>query len=263
MASPPRVAPCILVPVSVEQEHFDQQTVGGVAASLVAGTAGMTAGLLIAGPAGAAAGAVTAPAAQALINFLGLRFERGRHKAARVLADAAAQNGTTEVRLIDQASHSSQKSELAAEVVNAAARSTTERKLKALASALARGVAGSDNIAARERLVVAALADLEPLHIAVMKCLLSRPPMYSSEEDWQQVMLNRPEGAHGWLSGEVTERLPEAGPVIGVVFATLERHYLVIDTAIGTVSYKARYTVTDFGLQCLGWLREHHAAERA
>ena len=247
--------------MSREQEHFDNQTVGGVAAGLVASSAGIATGLMVAGPAGAAAGAVTVPAAQALLNFLGLRFERSRHKAARVLSDAAAENGTTEDKLIDEANSSSQKSELVAEVVNAAARSTTEQKLKALASALARGVEGDDNVAARERLIVAALADLEPLHIGVMKCLLSRPPMYSSEEDWQRSMLNRPEDAHGWLPSEVTENLPEAGPVIGVIIAALERHHLVVDTAIGTVSYEARYMITDFGLQCLRWLGEHDDAE--
>jgi hypothetical protein len=47
-------------------------------------------------------------------------------KAARVLADAAAQNGISEDQLIDMAARSSQKTELAAEVVNAAARSTTQ-----------------------------------------------------------------------------------------------------------------------------------------
>lgn len=247
--------PCILGPVP--EEHFDQQTVGGVAASVVASAAGMAAGLALAGPPGAAAGAVTAPALQALINYLGLRFERARHKAARVLTDAADQNHVSEDELIDQAERSPQKTELVAEVVNAAARATTEQKLSALASSLARGVAGDDYAAARERLIVAALADLEPIHLAVMSCLRSRPPMYGSDEDWRKAMSERPAGAYGWLPAEVMGRLPEAAPVIDAVFAALQRHGLVIDTAIGTVSYQERYVVTDFGLRCLHWLEDH------
>lgn len=239
------------------EEHFDEPTVGGVAASVVASAAGAATGLLVAGPMGATARAMTGPALQALINLLGLRFERARQKAARVLADAAAQSGVSEDQLIDMAERSPQKTELASEVVNSAARSTTEQKLKALASALARGIQGDDNTAARERLTVAALADLEPLHIAVLTCLLSQPPMYGSEEDWQEAMRNRPKGAYGWLPREVSERFPEIGPVIHAIFAALERHGLVTDTAIGTLGYQARYAVTEFGSRCLGWLKEH------
>jgi hypothetical protein len=189
---------------------------------------------------------------EALINFLGLRFERARHKAVRVLADAAAQNGVSEHELIDMAERSSQKTELAAEVVNAAARATTEQKLRALAMALARGVQGDDNIAAQERITVAALSDLEPLDIAVITCLISRPPSYDSEEKWQEVICNAPNGAYGWLPGEVVEELPETAPVIDAIFAALDRHGLVVDTALGTLDYKARYAVTSFGRRCMG-----------
>jgi hypothetical protein len=188
------------------------------------------------------------PVIQALLNFLGSRFERARERAARVLADAAAENGVSEDQLIDMAERSLQKTELAAEALSAAARATTEQKLKAFAGTFARGVRGDDYIAARERLMVAALADLEPLHIDVMSCLLSRPPMYRSEEDWRVAMSDRPAGAYGWLPDEVVQRLPETGPVIDGVFAALVRHGLVVDTAIGTVSYKARYAATEFGL---------------
>lgn len=245
----PRILAC------VPEEHFDKPTSGGVIAAVAASTAG----LLVAGSAGPTAGALTLPVMQALLNFLGSRVEHAREKAARVLADAAAENGVGEDQLIDMAESSSQKVELAAEVLNAAARATTEQKLKALAGAFARGVRGDDYIAARERLMVAALADLEPLHVDVMSCLLSRPPMYRSEEDWRGAMSNRPAGAYGWLPGEVIERLPEVSPVIDGVFAALVRHGLVVDTAIGTVGYKARYAVTEFGLWCLGWLEDHEA----
>ena len=240
------------------EEHFDEQTAGGVAASVAASAVGATAGLIMAGPAGAATGTLAAPVLQALINFLGLRFERARHKAVRVLADAAAQNGVSEDQLIGMAEGSSQKTELAAEVINAAARSTTEQKLKALAMALARGVQGDDNIAAQERITVAALADLEPLHISVMTCLLSQPPTFSSEEEWQEMMRNPPDGAYGWLPGEMVDKLPETAPVIDAVFAALDRHGLVIDTAIGTIGYKARYAVTGFGRRCLNWLKANN-----
>lgn len=194
-------------------EHFDEQTPGGLAASLVASAAGATIGLVVAGPtAAAAAGVIAPPVLQSLINFLGLRFERARHKAARVLTDAAAQNKVTEDKLVETAERSPQKTELLTEAVNAAARSTTDQKLKALASAVARGVAGDDNTAAQERITVAALADIEPLHIAVMNCLLLRPPMYRSEEQWQEAMRNPRRGAYGWLPEEVAEKLPETAP---------------------------------------------------
>lgn len=242
----------------MEEEHFDEQTVGGVAASVVASTAGAAAGLVFAGPPGAAAGALAAPALQALINYLGLRFERARHKAARVLVDAAAHNEVSEDELIDVAARSQQKTELVADVVNAAARATSEQKLDALASALARGIAGDDYAAARERLIVAALAELEPVHLAVMACLRSQPPTYLSQQEWREAMRNRPDGAYGWLSTEVVKELPEAASVIEVILATLQRHGLIVDTAIGTIGYKARYAVTDFGLNCLGWLNVQH-----
>lgn len=243
----------------VPEDHFDEQTAGGVAASVAASAVGATAGFIVAGPTGAAAATVTAPVLQALINFVGLRFERARQKAARVVTDAAAQNGVSEDQLISEAEHSSQKTELAAEVIYAATRATTEQKLKALAMALARGVQGDDNIAAQERITVAALADLEPLHIAVMTCLLTQPPSSSSEEKWQEVLRNPPDGAYGWLPSEVVEKLPETEPVIDAIFAALDRHGLVIDTAIGTLGYKARYVATSFGRRCLDWLEANDA----
>ena len=235
------------------REHFDKPTPGGVIAAAAAGAAG----LLVAGSAGPEAGAVAVPAVQALLNFIGWRVERARENAARVLADAAAHSGVSEDQLIAMAESSSQKAQLAAEVLEAAARATAEQKLRALAEAFARGVKGDDFIAARERLLVAALADMEPLHMAVMRCLLSRPAMYSSEADWRRVMSDRPGGAYGWLTGELREKIPEIAPVIDGVLAALIRHGLVVDTAIGTVGYQARYAVTEFGLWCLGWLEDH------
>lgn len=245
---------------SVPEEYFDQPTVGGVAASVVATAAGMATGLAVAGPPGVAAGALTVPALQALINYLGSRYERARQKAACVLTDAATQSEVTEDELIEMAERSPQKTELVAEVVNAAARATTDQKLRVLASSLSRGITGDDYAAARERLVVTAMADLEPMHLAVMTCLRSRPPTYSTEEDWREAMRNRPDGAYGWLIPEVIECLPDAGPVIEAVFAALQRHGLIIDTAIGTIGYKVRYAITDFGLRCLGWLEVHDNA---
>lgn len=238
----------------MSEEHFDEQTPGGVAAGVTASAVGATAGLLMAGPVGAVAGAASGPALEALINFLGLRFESARRKATRVVTDAAAQSGVSEDQLIEMAEQSSQKTELAVEAINAATRATTEQKLRALGSSLARGVQGDDNTAAQERITVAALTDLEPLHVAVMKCLLSQPPMFKSEKEWQEAMSNHPSGAYGWLSSEVSDRLPEATPIIDAVFASLNRHGLIIDTAIGTLGYKARYAVTDFGRRCIEWL---------
>jgi hypothetical protein len=241
---------------AVPKEHFDQQTAGGVAASVVASAAGMAAGLAIAGPPGAAAGAMTGPAAQALINYLGLRFERSRHKAARVLADAAAQNEVSEDELIELADRSPQKIELLAEVASAAARATTERKLNALAASLARGIAGDDLVAGSERLMVAAIADLEPIHLAVMLRLLSRPPMFDSDEEWRKALSEPPSRAYGWLPTEVTRALPEIGSVIEAIFASLQRNGLVVDKAIGTLDYQARYVLSDFGLRCLERLED-------
>lgn len=242
----------ILAPVS--DEHFDQQTAGGVAASLTAGAAGAAAGLLLAGPAGMTAGALTGPAVQALINYAGLRFERARQKAARALVQAADESGVSEDQFLDMAESSAQKSELAVEALNAAACATTEQKLRALASALSRGVGGDDNQAAKERMVVAALADLEPLHVAVLSCLNSPPPEYPTEEGRPPTMFNRPGGAFGWTPGEVIMTMPEAVHVGDAIFATLQRHGLVVDTAIGTLDYSARYALTEFGVSCLRWL---------
>jgi hypothetical protein len=199
---------------------------------------------------------------EALINFLGLRFERARRKANRVVADAAAQTGVSEDQLIEMAEQSPQKTELAVEAINAATRATTEQKLRALASSLARGVQGDDNTAAQERITVAALTDLEPLHVAVMMCLLSQPPTFKSENEWQEAMRNRPSCAYGWLPSEVSERLPEVAQIIDAVFASLNRYGLVIDSAIGTAGYNARYAVTDFGCRCLGYLEAKDAACR-
>jgi hypothetical protein len=194
---------------------------------------------------------MTGPATQALINYLGLRVERSRHKAARVLADAAAQNEMSEDELIELADRSPQKIELLAEVATAAARATTERKLKALAASLSRGIAGDDLAAGRERLVVAAVADLEPIHLAVMTRLLLRPPMFDSDVEWRKALSEPPSRAYGWLRAEVAGALPEIGSVIEAIFATLQRNGLVVDTAIGTIDYRARYVLTDFGLRCL------------
>jgi hypothetical protein len=242
----------------VPDEHFDEPTPGGVAASVVASAAGAATGMVFAGPPGAMAGAALAPALQALINYLGSRFERARRKAARVLAEAAARNEVTEDELIEVAERSSQKTELVAEAVLAAARATTEEKLDALAISLADGIAGDDYAAAQERLVVEALSDLEPIHIDVMTCLVTKPPMYESDDEWREAMRDRPRGAYGWLPSEVTIEIQQAAPVIEPILATLERHGLVLDTAVGTLGYRARYAVSDFGVRCLDLLMRRH-----
>jgi hypothetical protein len=181
---------------------------------------------------------------------------RSRHKAARVLGNAAAQNDVSEDELIELADRSMQKIELLAEVATAAARATTERKLNALAVSLARGIAGDDLVAGSERLMVAAIADLEPIHLAVMTCLLSRPPTFGTDEEWRKALSEPPSRACGWLPAEVAGALPEVGSVIEAIFASLQRNGLVVDTAIGTLDYQARYVLTDCGLRCLERLED-------
>lgn len=86
--------------------------------------------------------------------------------------------------------------------------------------------------------------------------------MYQTDADWHKAMRERPGNAHGWLPAEVAEKLPDTAPVIDAIFAALQRHGLITDTAIGTFDYQPRYAITDFGLRCLTCLQDHELTDR-
>lgn len=138
----------------------------GSAAAAVAGTA---VGAVAGGTAGAVVGAAATPylvdlARRAFDEFSALR----RENVAAVLGIASGQLDVAPAQLVDDANSTEEGASLLAESMLAAAATLNRRKVRALARALALGLAEDQAAVDEGRLMVMAIAELEAPHI---RCL--------------------------------------------------------------------------------------------
>lgn len=141
----------------------------GLAVRAVAAAAGTGIGLLVAGPVGGIAGAAATP-------MLELAFRRAldeitgtkRRSAQAALHSASEQVGLTPDDVVDKALTAPETTQLLADALTAASNTVDQRKIAALARALARGLRDDDAKVDEESLVVAAIAAVEAAHIRVL-----------------------------------------------------------------------------------------------
>lgn len=137
-----------------------------------------------------------------------------------------------------------------ADLIHAAQDAAVEGKIAALIES-ARRVATGEVTADVEDLVVRACADLETPHLAVLNAFtrtrdqLGLPP-YINDSRLQE------SGPAALSEAELREALPELGPALSVLLATLIRHGLVSSTGVRTKyhdlqSVSGRVGITGFG----------------
>jgi hypothetical protein len=156
--------------VAEEEDTTGERGVGYVLKALAAGS-GATAGLLAAGPVGSAIGGMGSQlAVDAVSDLLHAILARRHARAGVPLVLAAAELEMTVTDLSAKLSADPRFDQLTATCVAAAANSTVDEKLGALAKCLANG-ARDDALVDNETLVADALAAIEAPHLLVLEFL--------------------------------------------------------------------------------------------
>jgi hypothetical protein len=153
--------------------------------------------------------------------------------------------------------------ELLAQILEAAAHTSMQEKIKALSKVLADGFGDSEDAIARARIVAAALADIEAPHIRVLALLKEephpRPGIPSEEAAILQISEDEdgPPPPAGWNVGELGERLKQDATIMPAILAVLSGHG-VISTGLGPKGMwelVPSYRITPIGALCLDLLK--------
>lgn len=165
----------------------------------------------VAGPLGVPLGVVASKATLALTRKAADELsERRIHSAARMVEEAAEVRGSSPQDLIDEVMQHPDTAQLLADALQAAADTFDRRKVSALARALANGAATDGTRVDSERLMIRALADLDPAHIRLLQLLRRQV----GREAWtgRRLMTVSSTDAEGnlvpMLNGDVDELMP-------------------------------------------------------
>ncbi|MGH3482130.1 MAG: hypothetical protein ACRDPQ_02730 [Nocardioidaceae bacterium] len=241
-------------------------------------------GAAIGGPPGAIIGAAVAPGMTEVARRVGGEFARHRDRSAAGVVDAAATDMGVNAEGIDAKIQSTPGGlELAGEAVWAGWQTLNEQKVRALGRALANGLRDDGARIDQERLIIAALADLEAPHIklldymarqgsegffftidhwahgsrqsrsaiVVLMAALHRHGLVGSNEAMQN------EESDEWL-GEVVDK--EVQRIDTALYALVEGHPLPA-SATRPLEHRRqpdltiKWRVTEFGVTCAQYLR--------
>lgn len=173
-------------------------------------------GQLVAGADGAVLGAAIGPPLGQLVSFMRERLLPVRQQSvAQMLRTVEDRAGLAMEDFLRSIRDDPLRLLLLADAVDAASRSVLETKIDALAATLVAGALADDDAAVHaESLVLAALADVETPHVAVLSAMLTKGRY----------------GIHGrsWSTKGLAEELPQYRRVMSPVLATLARHGLVL-----------------------------------
>lgn len=172
-------------------------------------------------------------------------YVRRAHRAQHVV-DVAAPLIGGEVELVRRVLEDDAHLELTMQVLEAAARSAYEDKLRALAKVLAQGLSG--DTVDETRFLVAAIADLEAPHVQVLHAI--------SGHEKPHVADARMAGM-GWTIFHLAELLPGYSTLLWTILSTLSLHGLVRDISSGlTTQPMPRYLPSELGVAVLKLLTE-------
>jgi hypothetical protein len=228
-----------------DDSAFDDQRAGGLAAAAAAAVSGAIVDLVLPG-----AGAPVGVGVQWLVNFLGRGIERRRDKALDALDEACAAGAVTAEELLDRAGSDERRVELTMRAMDAAARSTSEAKIRALGRALATGVLAEDDaIVDREMFVVDALSRLEAPHIKLLNILSG-----TSQPQRNGVLYTTHELA--WSVPQLVRAYPQVEATLGAIVAALTSLGAAVDVTTGGFGGgEPSYQASDFGHALLRRLR--------
>lgn len=240
-----------------------------------AGAAGSLLGYTLAGTPGAIIGGAAPPVLELALGWLGDQWrEQSSRSGQQVLEGAAAESGLSPEQLASRLGGTPKRLQLAGLTLSAAAMTTDQDKLRALARALGAG-ATDDALVDPEMLAVTALADMEAPHIKVLQRMAA-----SSYAGGRWRRINDRFQFRPWTKSALEREIPEMGYALEPVLGTLLRHGLLIEIdedlgkalaqrdddiarGFGDVwrSPEPKMSITDFGGHCLDLLREIAAAE--
>jgi hypothetical protein len=202
----------------------------GQAAQAGGAAMGALIGISLGGPFGALAGAVLAPAMQRLVARSLAEF----HRRGDILTDSAAKtSGMTAEQVSARVTDDIHLQPLVFEILDVAARTNNDEKLRVLGRVLGQAVVSGDSDEAK--MITRTLRDLEPTHVAV----LGRFPrdLPTDDEDHGQTRTH----------AQVKEDNPEIpGAVVDAAMGALVRHSLVVQLSVLWNGHPS-YQLTGFG----------------
>jgi hypothetical protein len=215
-----------------ETDAEGSETANVVQRAMAAGS-GAAIGALIGGPAGAIAGSAAGVALEPLVSRVWNELSAdGRRRTQEVLAYAAVAAGTSPEEVADQIVVGEKSRLLGGTALSAATRTAYPPKVRALALALASGLANDQARIDDEQLVIAAIADLEAPHVSLLELLVRCMPDFR-EDGIASAPAVLSDSGEGWRPGSrvwkvrwIAEARPTLAPVLTALLGTLQRHGL-------------------------------------
>jgi hypothetical protein len=228
------------------------------------GAAALGASAALAGPDAAIAGAALTPVLEDILGKIlgGLNSRRGE-RVAETLIDAAEELGGDTAdqlrRFVDAAASDETYQELLARALTVAQDTAMRDKRRALGRALANALDDTGTVVDDEIAFVRDLADLDPVHIRVLKIMSRRPPhldvvarQANAEDD--------PAWGRQWYTWSLQHADPGVGDSVWGALRVLEQHGLIWDRGEQLVppphGMQHEYTISQYGDYLLARLAE-------
>jgi hypothetical protein len=195
--------------------------------------AAIGASAVLAGPEAAIAGAALTPVLEDLLGkILGRLSSRRRARVEETLIDAADDLGGDKAeqlqRIVDAAASDETYEELLARALTAAQDTAMRDKRRALGRALASAVDETGTAVDGEIAFVRLLADLDPVHVRVLRIMSHRPP-HLDQVARQANAANDPTWGRQWYGWSLQAADPGLGDSVWGALRVLEQHGLIWD----------------------------------
>lgn len=229
---------------------------------VAAGALGAAAGL--AGPDAAVAGAGLAPVIEEVLGqFFDMLFSKRAERVTETLLDAADELGddTAEQlrRVVDAAASDQTYQELLARALTVAQDTAMRDKRRALGRALANALDDIGTKVDEEIAFVRTLADLDPVHIRVLK-IVSRRPKHLDQVAHQMNAADDPKAVRQWYEWSIVKADPGLEESAWAALRVLEQHGLVWDRGEQLVPHPDKmqheYEITPYGDYLIDQLAE-------
>jgi hypothetical protein len=229
---------------------------------MVGAIVGGTMGNLVALHTGAPESAVTVagfvgPIGEEASYWLRQLVTRRQDNADRMLSRAMAQSACTEEEFLSRATTDSTRTELFVRAIEAAARSTTDRKLDLLAGILRDGVLASETAYVDELLVaLAAASEMDFMHLRLIEVLRKPTPQVWESDELQQEL------KYAWSESHIGNYDPGLARVLPALLGRLQSLGLITDLGVGRLSYEPLWGLNSFGQLCVAALENYSEGQQ-
>lgn len=243
--------------------------------------AGAILGTVFAGPVGGAVGAGLGPKLRRLVRGVWAELSKSARQRQTDVLFWAIRAGVP-VDEMEARINASKRTELLTGIaLDAACQTAWEDKVRTLGRSLASGLLADDNPRIdTEQMIIAAIADIESPHLAMLELLVARRPARNVAEPLISGPLKLPEESHWrpyddnwdvawreWPRGLIAHARPNLAPIAPTLLGTLQRHGLVVQnqntdetielSAASDLKQEPTWSPTELGEQV--FLRFHDA----